>query len=215
MTSESRMLWASLSAFLLLSGLFVWGTMYRRLNTFSAGSRPSIAEERPPTLPVIRASDPRLGSTSFGAVELIEFADYRCLHCRAMAPDLLSLLNDSSKNVRLVWREAPTQDQSREGLLPFLSGRCAHRQGKFAALHPQLFAQASFTEASLITLAETQGLDTVRFQACLNDTALLESIKRDQAAALDAGITSSPTIFVKGQPYVGRLERAELNSFVE
>ncbi len=213
---STRSLWVAFGGFLLISGLFLWGTIYKRLNTFTAGERPFFAENQaPPSLPPVRSSDPRLGSDRPDAIEMVEYADYRCSHCRLMAPDLFSLLSDTRKNVRLIWREAPTQDQSREGLLPFIAARCAHRQGKFAALHPALFATPSYTDASVLALAGAQSLDTKRFQACMNDPSVMELIRQDQAQALLFNINAAPTFFVRGQPFIGALSRAQLEGMLQ
>lgn len=213
---STRALWSTFGAFLLIAGVFTWSTIYKRINTFSAGSRPEIAQkEVPPTLPPVRSSDPKIGSTRVDAVEIVEYADYRCTHCRALMPDLLSLLSDPSKHVRLVWREAPTKSQTRETLLPFIAARCAHRQGKFEAMHQALFSAPSYTDASLLLLAEAQSLDGKRFQACMNDESVAKLIRQDQGQALLFNINASPTLFVKGRPFVGRLELAELNALTK
>lgn len=216
MDTQARYLWGTVIGFGLLSLLFSWSWVYKRVNTFAVGTAPQLAvnTEKPPTLPAIRPQDPRLGSTRNDALEVVEFADYRCIHCREMAPDLLARAQDPSRNVRLIWREAPTADTSRDNLLPFAAARCAHAQGKFAAMHMALFEVPSYTESSLVALAEQQGLDTRRFTACLQDEAIYAAIQRDQTIALQANITSAPTLFVRGKPYVGTLDAAQLDALL-
>ena len=212
---SNRFLWAFVAGLVFLGGLFAWSAIYKHVNTFAAGSAPAVTEDAaPPSLPPVRASDPRLGSKRPDAVELVEFADYRCVHCRAMAPDLLALLADERVNARLVWREAPTQDQTRAGLLPFAAARCAQAQGRFDKLHAALFQLPSLTEPAILDAARTLGLDIPRLQTCLADERLFASIRQDQATALANRISAAPTLFVRGQPYVGRLERSELEALL-
>lgn len=213
---SSRYLWAAVALIVLLGGLFTWSTIYRRINTFEVGTAPTkntpIAQD--PTLPPVRPTDPRIGSTRPDATEIVEYADYRCQHCRLMAPDLFALLNDSRKNVRLIWREAPTLDQTREGLLPFAAARCAHAQGKFANMDKALFEATTLNESTILGLARAQSLNMTLFQTCLNDPNLLTAIRADQTTALSYNITAAPTLFVHGQAYVGSLSTAELQSLV-
>ncbi len=213
--TQTRFLWAAVVALVFLGGLFTWSVAYRHLNTFSVGSAPKVVvDETPPSLPAIRLSDPRLGSTRPDALEVVEFADYRCLHCRAMAPDLLNLVTDPARNLRLIWREAPTQDQTDEGLLPFAAARCAYAQGKFPEMHAALFQLTSLTQTTIIEQATALRLDLNRFRSCVADTRLLEAIRADQATALVNRISAAPTLFVRGVPYIGQLDAGQLETLL-
>lgn len=216
MDTQTRALWATFAIFLLMTGIFVWGTMYRRMQTFRIGARPVRQQAvQPPSLPVIRPSDPRMGSTDPSAVELVQFADYRCTHCRSMQPVIATLLADPSLKLRVVWREAPTQDQTREHLLPFIAARCAHQQGKFSRLHTALFTSDVYTQPAILALAQQAQLDTRRFEACLANESIAEAVRNDQAAALVSNIQSSPTFFVRGKPFVGQHTEAELRAILK
>lgn len=213
--TQNRFLYAAVVTLLFLGALFTWSTIYRTVNTFSVGSAPALeAETEPPALPPVRVSDPRLGSTRPDALEVVEFADYRCLHCRAMAPDLLALATDAQKNIRLIWREAPTQDQSDAALLPFAAARCAYAQGKFGEMHAALFQLGTFTETAILEKAAALRLDQGRFRSCLSDKRVLDAIRTDQATALVNRISAAPTLFVRGLPYVGQLERNQLEAIL-
>ena len=215
MDTQTRYLWIFVAALVFLASLFTWSIVYRQVNTFAVGTRPSqtptIAD---PTLPPLRPTDPRIGSSQSNATEVVEFGDYRCLHCRAMTPDLINIINDTSRNVRLVWREAPVQDQTREGLLPFAAARCAEAQNKFGLMHPSLYQLTTFDEASILSAAKSIGLNMSQFQSCINNSQLFDQIRADQQTAIAANITAAPTLFVHGIPYVGLLDRSQLDSIL-
>lgn len=215
MDPSSRYLWIFVAALVFLGGLFTWSTVYRHANTFAVGTTPTdLPAPLDPALPAVRASDARLGSTQADAVEIVEFGDYRCLHCKAMTPDLLAILSDSTRNVRLIWREAPVQDQSREGLLPFAASRCAQAQNKFAEMHPALYQLGTLNETAILEAANRLNMNMPQFQQCLNDTRTFDAIKADQRIALGANITAAPTSFVRGKPYVGQLSREALETLL-
>ena len=213
---SSRYLWAAVVLIVFLRGLFTSSTLYRRVNTFEIGTAPKQNTEATPdpTLPPVRPTDPRIGSTRADATEIVEYADYRCQHCRLIAPDVFALLNNPKKNVRLIWREAPTMDQTRDGLLPFVAARCANVQGKFPEMDVALFQASSLNEATILGIARAQSLNMTRFQTCLNDTNVLAAIRADQATALSYNITAAPTFFIHGQAYVGTLDAAQLQALV-
>ncbi len=211
MDTSTRYLWIFVGALVFLGALFTWSTIYRRVNTFAVGTTPV---ETPvaldPVLPPVRATDARLGSNKPDATEIVEFGDYRCLHCKAMTPDLLAILSDANQNVRMVWREAPVKDQSREGLLPFVASRCAQAQNRFSDMHIALYQAGTLNDASILQAAQALKLNATQFQSCLNDTRMLDAVRADQQIAVEANITSAPTSFVRGKPYVGQLTREEL-----
>ncbi len=215
MDTQTRYLWAFTGGFGVLCALFTWSVIYKRVHTFQVGNAPIIETTiEPPTQPPVRLQDPRIGSARPDAIEVIEYADYRCLHCRAMAPDVFDLLSDAKNNVRLIWREAPTSDQTKEGLLPFAAARCAHAQNKFSTLHPALFRLPTLNEQTILAEATALGLHLPRFQSCLGDASIYEAIKRDQAQAVSYNILAAPTFFIKGQSHVGSLSRAELEALI-
>lgn len=213
--TQTRYLWIFVVALVFLSGLFTWSIIYRHTNTFAVGTRPA---ETPtatePTLPPVRLTDARLGSKKTDATEIVEFGDYRCLHCRAITPDLLAILSDSTRNVRLIWREAPIKDQSRESLLPFAAARCAQAQNKFAEMHTALYQLGTINDTTVLETATNVKLNMGQFQACLNNTRLFDTIRADQQIAIAANITAAPTLFVHGKPYVGLLDRSQIESLL-
>lgn len=214
--TQTRYLWLFVAALVFLSGLFTWSMIYRHSNTFAVGSRPietPVAAD--PTLPPIRLTDARLGSTRSDATEVVEFGSYQCLHCRAMTPDLLAILSDSTKNVRLIWREAPVQDQSRESLLGFAAARCAHMQNRFSDMHPALYQLGTITDATVLETATNLKMNISQFQACLNNTRIFENIRADQQVAIAANILAAPTLFVHGKPYVGLLDQGQLQALLK
>lgn len=140
---------------------------------------------------VMRGRD---GST----VALIEYADPECPYCGRFARDTLPTLVEDyveTGKVTLAFFHLPlprhpNAAKASEAL------ECANEQGRFWPLHDRLFAdQTRLAESDLIEHAKALELDVAGFEACLGGKKT-EKIKSDVAAALELGISSTPTFLI-------------------
>ena len=81
---------------------------------------------------------------------------------------------------------------------------CAAEQNLFWVYHAMLYANSEetggvFSENRLKAFAESVGLDTQKFNACLDDRPYQKEIDQDIALALQMGVTGTPSVFVNGQ----------------
>ena len=79
---------------------------------------------------------------------------------------------------------------------------CAADQGAFWAFHDTLFlnqgAANAFSDARLKAMAETLGLDTAAFNACLDSGEKLAQVEASLEEGRSQGIDSTPSLFVNG-----------------
>jgi protein-disulfide isomerase len=92
------------------------------------------------------------------------------------------------------------------------AGRAAYaaaQQGTFWDMWATLYANqgrensGAFSRARLIAMADRLGLDVARFVADMDSSAAQEAIDASRADATRADVTSTPTLIVDGQPFVG------------
>lgn len=85
---------------------------------------------------------------------------------------------------------------------------CAGDQGKYFEMHDAIYAASTgpqeetgkYTKDNLKTIAAgISGLDTSKFNDCLDSDTYLSAIKASNAAAFSAGVTGTPAFFVNGQ----------------
>ena len=69
-----------------------------------------------------------MGGNPAGDVTVVEFFDYRCPHCRRMAPVIKTLLTEDPR-VRLVYKELPILGE--ESVLAARAALAARGQGKY------------------------------------------------------------------------------------
>jgi protein-disulfide isomerase len=141
-----------------------------------------------------------------GPVTVVEYGDYECPFCAAAAPVLRQLVEESAGQVRLVFRNFPLADLHPYALTAALAAEAAGAQGAFWPMHDLLFQrQDRLDDAALKGYAEGLGLDgsrVVRWPA----QPFGDKVEADFAAGLAAGVGGTPTLFIDGRPYRGRVE---------
>src|SRR5207244_8081492 len=77
-------------------------------------------------------------------------------------------------------------------------------QGRFWPYHDRLFAEPSkLSEADLKRTAAALGLDTARFNACVDSHQYKDVVDADLKAGQEAGVTGTPAFFINGRELTG------------
>ncbi len=133
-------------------------------------------------------------------VTLIEFSDYQCPYCarffRETLPRLVEDYIETGK-VRLVYRDFPIASLHPAAFEAALAARCAGEQGRYWEMHDRFFAdQKVLAEKDWPAQAQALGLDSVKFQACLESDRHTAKVRQDMAAGQEAGVRGTPTFFL-------------------
>ncbi|MCB1871605.1 MAG: thioredoxin domain-containing protein [Gammaproteobacteria bacterium] len=156
-----------------------------------------IDKPQPPVATIDTAGFPSKGPM-LAPVEVVEFADYQCPHCKTASEILQRLETQYGEKIRVVFMDFPI---NRSGIsLKVAEGAvCADQQGKFWVYHYGAFElQSSLSASSPLDLANKIGLDTARFNDCLTGTEAAAKVAKSKAEALRLGLDSTPTFFVNG-----------------
>lgn len=132
-------------------------------------------------------------------VTIVEFADFRCPHCRSMLPVLERVLAAYPDDVRLVFAHLPVV--SEESGRAAVAAVAAGNQGAFWEMHDFLFQlqRQPLDEELLREKARQLGLDADRFSLDLRSPESLAVVEADLAEANRLGLRATPTFFVNGQ----------------
>jgi len=161
---------------------------------------PSAAPTEPPAGNAIGRPD--------APVTVEVWADYQCPFCRL--EDLLFGGAVDREYVtpgiaRIVYRDFAILGQ--ESTDAAVAARCAGAQDPAAQLryHDALYTfqqgenQGRFARANLVQIAEITGVPSqAAFTACLDDPAVAKAVADETAAGRDVGVTSTPTIGLRG-----------------
>ena len=166
-----------------------------------------------------RRDAPTIGK---GDVEIIEFSDFQCPFCKqfftSAYKDIIAKYVDTGK-VKLVYRHYPLPFHQ-NAQIAAEAAECANRQGKFKTYHDILFTNSNsdgtgLSSTDLKKYAANLGLDTAKFNSCLDNGETKDVVAKDMKAAQDAGVTGTPTFFINGVKVVGALPFSEFQKVIE
>ncbi len=152
-------------------------------------------------------------------ITIVEFSDYQCPYCRRAFLDLSTVIAENPGDVQVIHRNFPLNAdcnpaiQSRNHAVACdvaVASECANRQGKGAAYSYLLFTnQADLPSADLEAYAKQVGLDLDAYRACVESPEALAAVEKDVQDGLDAGVESTPTLFINGRRIKGGFSRPE------
>ncbi|GAC1597213.1 MAG: thioredoxin domain-containing protein [Myxococcales bacterium] len=152
-----------------------------------------------PQLPRVEvaATGPSKGPSN-AKVTIVEFSDFQCPFCSRAAPTIDRVMKDYDGKVRLVFRHFPLDFHPMVAKAAE-AGACAADQGKFWQMHDKMFGnQQKLAVADLKASAKEIGLDTGKFDKCLDSGEKKSAVQNDQKAGSDAGVNGTPAFFVNG-----------------
>jgi len=154
-------------------------------------------------------SDTGLADPSFGPpnakVTIVEFSDFQCPYCKMFNDDTLAQLKKTyGDRVRFVYRDFPLDSIHPYARTAAEAAQCAHEQGNFWEYHDVLFAnQQALTIPDLKRYAQQLGLDTQRFNSCVDSHKYQASVEADVQEGNRLHVSGTPTFFINGRALVG------------
>ena len=147
-------------------------------------------------------NEPTKGNAA-AKVTLVEVSDYHCPFCRRQNQQTMPQVTAdyvNSGKVKYVFVDYPIAQLHPDAFKSHEAARCAGDQGKYWQMHDLLFTNAPARDAAqLTTNAGMVGVDTKKFEACLNDgnggthaPAIRESIARMQ----QLGVGGTPLVLI-------------------
>ena len=166
------------------------------------------------TLSIPISAEDHVRGPAAAPVTVVEYGDYECPYCAAARPVLAELVDDRSGQVRLAFRNFPLADVHPFALTAALAAEAAAALGAFWPMHDLLFAQQNrLRDRDLADYAEQLGLPG---DAVIRDAAQPygDKVEADFQSGLDSGVRGTPTLFINGRRYAGRIDIASLRAAV-
>jgi protein-disulfide isomerase len=158
----------------------------------------------PPRVIVDTAGAPLKGSPS-APVTIVEFSDFQCPYCREATQTLKRLEQQYGNKVRVVFRDFPLP-MHKDAPKASEAAACANEQGQFWPMHDKLFEnQSSLQVPDLKRRAADIGLNTSRFDDCLDSGKYAGEWQRNRAIGQRYGVSATPTFFINGRMVLGAL----------
>jgi protein-disulfide isomerase len=129
---------------------------------------------------------------------VIEYADLECPHC-ARAHLILK-----ASPVRRVFRHFPLTSRRPRSRALAHAAEAAGLQGRFWEMHDSLLEdQGHLDDPHLWERARRFGIDLERFEADRRSEAVAARVERDFRSGVQAGVTTTPTLFAGGRAHAG------------
>ena len=121
------------------------------------------------------------------------------------------MLEKYPKDVKVVFKNFPLSSH-RYALKAAAAAMAAERQGKFWEFHDRLFENYNrLNDQTIGQIASALNLDLVEFEKSMRDPAIEEKIRQDVYDGRQAGVNSTPSVFINGR----RLRNRSLEGFQE
>ena len=156
----------------------------------------------PPRVAVSDGGRPAKGPAN-APVQIIEFSDFECPFCFRANPTVAQVMSTYGDRVRLVYRHLPLPNHP-NARPAAEAAACANDQGRFWEYHDRLFAnQSKLSTPDLKQHAADLGLDTAKFNACVDSRRFQKDVDADMDAAQLLGVSGTPHFFINGRALSG------------
>jgi protein-disulfide isomerase len=161
------------------------------------------------------AAEGQATGESGAPVTIVEFSDFQCPFCSRAEEVVKKVLVDYKGKVRLFYRDYP---------LPFHgqaqkaaeAAQCAGDQGKYWEMHAKLFAsQSALGVPQLKDHAKGLGLDSGKFDRCLDAGEKAKMVEASKKAGDAAGVNGTPAFFINGRPLAGAVPFEKFKEIID
>jgi len=138
---------------------------------------------------------------------VVEYADFACPHCGQAAKDFKQLVQEYPE-IQVRFKVFPLSgacnpmiegNEGAERCLGAVAAECAGRQGKFWEMADNMFRNMGYLSLDALRfMAEEEGVDIPKWEACLQDPAAAAAVAKDIQSGLRAGVQGTPALFLRG-----------------
>lgn len=150
---------------------------------------------------------------SKASVRITEFDDVTSHRSREVCKLMDAIINSFEGRIVHQYRYYPDPDKD-ESLLAALALEAARRQGQFRPMYHALLSQSVINGSALLTQAGELRLDQEQFMSDLTSDYVHSIIKADWQEGYALSVHATPTLFVNGQRFYGKLTLSRLMPFV-
>lgn len=149
-----------------------------------------------------------------GKINVVEYADFECPHCRRAHPVIKSIAASYPDRVHLRRVNMPLDHLHPHARGAALAAICAAEQGREDDMADILF-ETDLTDESGTNAARALGLDEKRFAECLGSDRAARRLAEDIALVQRTGLEGLPTTYIGGTKLIGARSEAEFRDAFE
>lgn len=150
-------------------------------------------------------------------VEIIEYSDFECPFCLKHRATMDEIYKNYKDKAKFVFRHYPLSFHE-NAFKAAMAVECAGEQGKFWEMHDKAFDANQATTMSVDTwkvAAKKLGLDTKKFNACLDGDKYADKINNDIKEGSASGVSGTPATFINSEMVSGAYPYDTLKEKIE
>jgi protein-disulfide isomerase len=148
-----------------------------------------------------------------GKVTIVEFFDYRCVHCRQVASTIEQLVS-SNASVRVVYKNFPVLGEP--SVLAARAAVAAQQQGGWPKLHRAMLAfDGDFTVETLLALGTSVGLDSAKLKTDMMSPETERALQAHLTLAAALGLDATPSFVIGDRVIRGALAPEAFQALVD
>lgn len=151
-------------------------------------------------------ADPVKGNPN-ASVALVEYGDFECPACAQFVPLLDQAYEEFGDQISITFNDFPLTTIHQNAFAASEAAQCAHLQNKFWEYHDVLYEeQTSWSvernpQDKFVEYAQQLQLDADQFTQCVDNNDTKASIREDMTEGEQAGVNSTPTLYINGERY--------------
>ena len=134
-------------------------------------------------------------------VTVVEFYDFACGHCKALAP-IMERLIKSNPDVKFVF--APLYFMSPHSPYAAKAALAAHKKGKFLGVYEGLLTLPTLDEKSIEQILTDEGLNVDEIKKMAEEKEIRRGIQDIDSLSQVLGINGVPVLLINGENFYGR-----------
>lgn len=160
-------------------------------------------------------NDPFKGNNN-ASIVIIVFSDYSCPNCASGEKTIKSLMNKYPDKIIYVYKNYPLMRIHPNSYNAALAALCAKEQDKFWEYHDYLYEHQGYQAPNYLKSYATElGLDSERFNNCLDSQKYKNQVETDLRTGASVGVTGTPTFFINGIKVIGARPLEEFAQIIE
>lgn len=158
--------------------------------------------------------DPSFGPKD-AKVTVIEFFDFRCPGCKAVAHDYRALMA-AHPEVRFVFKDWPILDRGEDVTSQYAAraALAAHQQGKYLEVYDALMSERALSIEAIDRILGEHGVDMTRAKTVLASPEMTRHIADIHTTAAALRLQGTPSFFVNGKASAG-IDPVEIGRMIE
>jgi len=151
-----------------------------------------------------------------GAIEIVEFSDYKCGYCKRAYPELLQLV-ENNPDIRMVVKEYPILgEESILAARAAIAVQITEGDEAYEQFHDTLMREnGPLTELSLPLIAERLGFDSTKMVETMNSSLVTQIIQTNRSLGQQMQVSGTPTYVIGTQMLRGYVPLAGMQQIVD